>query len=503
MNAALTPIVCHRNSSRLSRRRLFEGAASWGALAFIQGCGYTSNYIYHPPYGNPLTIIPGPVTQASLTVTSISCGTIPPRFMGLSYEKSAMTYSYFHVSNRHLIALFRRLGDGVLRIGGGSVDQVMWTPDAKGTHLQVTPVEIKALAGFLQATGWLCLYGINFATSTPAQAAEEVAYAVSVLGSNLLGIEIGNEPDGYGLPGNFFAGNWTFEDYFARWNTFRSAIQQSAPNVAITGPAVAAGNHITTWTLPFGQEATAAEITLLTQHYYRDYYLADGGGSVASAAFLISPDSQLTGELTILNAGTQQLGIPYRISECNSFDNGGVPGISNSYASSLWVIDFLFDVALGGGTGVNMHGGGRSPGYTPIADDDGGVVEVRPEYYGLLLFSLAGPGTLLETQLAAGTVDATAYAVRTASGGLNLILVNKDTEQNLILSIATNQNIQSATLQTMTGASLAATSGVTIQGAAVNTDGSFFPASAGTLTPAGTQTTCFIPALTAALISIT
>jgi hypothetical protein len=423
--------------------------------------------------------------------------------MGLSYEKTAMTYSYFHESNQHLIALFRRLGDGVLRIGGASVDQVMWTPDATGTHFQVTPVEIKALAVFLHETGWLCLYGVNFATSTPAQAAEEVAYVVSVLGSNLLGIEIGNEPDEYGLPGSFFAGNWTFEDYFARWNMFRSAILQSAPNVAITGPAVAGGNHITTWTLPFGQQATAADITLLTQHYYRDYYSASGGAPTPTAAFLISPDSQLTSELAILDGGAQQLGIPYRISECNSFDNGGVPGVSNSYASSLWVIDFLFDVALGGGTGVNMHGGGRSPGYTPIADDDGGVVEARPEYYGLLLFALAGPGTLLETQLAAGTVDATAYAVRTASGGLNLVVVNKDTVQNMTLTIATNQNIQSATLQTMTGASLAATSGVTIQGATVNPDGSFFPASADTLTPAGTQTSCFIPALTAALISIT
>ena len=419
--------------------------------------------------------------------------------MGLSYEKSAMTYSYFHVSNRHLIALFRRLGDGVLRIGGGSVDQVMWTPDAAGTHLQVTPAEIKALAGFLQATGWLCLYGVNFATSTPAQAAEEVAYAVSVLGSNLLGIEIGNEPDEYGIPGNFFAGNWTFEDYLVRWNMFRSAILQSAPDVAITGPAAAGGNHITTWTLPFGQAVTAAEITLLTQHYYR----ASGGSPTATAAFLISPDSQLTGELTILNAGAQQLGIPYRISECNSFYSGGAPGVSNSYASSLWVIDFLFDVALGGGTGVNMHGGGRSPGYTPIADDSGGVIETRPEYYGLLLFTLAGPGTLLETQLSAGTADATAYAVRTMSGGLNLVVVNKDTLQNLILTIATNQNIQLATLQTMTGASLGATSGVTIQGATVNPDGTFFPSNPGTLTPAGTQTTCFIPALTAALISIT
>ena len=310
-----------------------------------------------------------------------------------------MTYSYFHPSNRHMIALFRLLGDGVLRIGGGSVDQVMWTTAAAGTHLQVTPVEIKALAGFLEATGWPCIYGVNFATSTPAQAAEEVAYAASVLGSNLLGIEIGNEPDEYGIPGNFFAGNWSFEDYLARWDVFRSAILQSAPKVAITGPAVAGGNHINSWTLPFGQETTAAEITLLTQHYYRDFY--SNGGS-PTAAFLVSPDSQLTGELAILNAGAQQLDIPYRIDECNSFDNGGVPGVSNSYASSLWVIDYLFDVALGRAAGVNLHGGGRSPGYTPIADDDGGVVEARPEYYGLLLFALAGQGTLLETQLLGG-----------------------------------------------------------------------------------------------------
>ena len=127
-----------------------------------------------------------------------------------------------------------------------------------------------------------------------------------------------------------------------------------------------------------------------------------------------------------MNAGAQQLGIPYRISECNSFNGGGAAGVSNSYASSLWLIDFLFDAALGGATGVNMHGGGQAPGYTPIADDSGAVIEARPEYYGLLFFSLAGAGTLLQTQLSAGSVDVTAYAVKTASGGLNLILVNKD-----------------------------------------------------------------------------
>jgi hypothetical protein len=125
--------------------------------------------------------------------------------------------------------------------------------------------------------------------------------------------------------------------------------------------------------------------------------------------------------------------------------------------------------------GINMQGGGNAAGYTAIADDSGDVIEVRPEYYGLLLFVLAGDGALLETQLSIGTVDASAYAVRKASGGVNLMVVNKDTLQNLTLTIETNQSIQTATQQTMTGPSLAAISGVTIQGAAVSKDGSFSP----------------------------
>jgi hypothetical protein len=417
----------------------------------------------------------------------------------LSYEKFAMTYAYFHASNHNLIALFRLLGPGVLRLGGGGADEVLWTSSSSGTHLQITASNVQDLAGFLKATGWLCLYGVNLATSTPALAAEEVACVVSALGSNLLGIELGNEPDEYGVAGNFFAGNWTFQNFLNRWNSFRSVILQAVPHVPMTGPATGGGNHISTWTLPFAEAVTPSELTLLTQHYYR----ANGASPTSSASYLISPDPQLTADLSLLNAGAGQLGLPYRISECNSFYNGGAASVSDSYASSLWVIDFLFNVALGGAVGVNMHGGGNGPGYTPIADDSGGVIGARPEYYGLLLFALAGSGTLLETELSVGSVDATAYAVRTPSGGLNLIVVNKDTLQNLPLTIQTNQNIRTATMRLMTGASLAATSAVTIQGATVNPNGSFTPATPTTLTFSTDQTTCHIPALSAALISIT
>lgn len=484
----------------MSRRRFLQGAASAAAFSLLPGCGYQSSPNSQAISGSDVDPPASAVVQSSLIVGTASLGTIPSRFMGLSYEKLAMTYGYFHPSNKNLIALFRLLGAGVLRLGGGSVDKLLWTTDVTSDHAHITSAEIKALAGFLEATGWLCIYGVNLATSTPALAAEEVAAAVSALGTNLFGIELGNEPDEYGTAGSFFPGDWTFEDYLSVWNSFHSAILQGTPNVPITGPATGGGNDIVSWTLALGQTLTPGELVLLTQHYYR----AAGYDPIATVPFLISPDTQLTGELSLLNAGAQKSGIPYRMSECNSFYHGGTPGVSNTYASSLWVIDFLFDVALGGATGVNLHGGGNAPGYTPIADDSGAVIEARPEYYGLLLFSLAGPGDLLQTQLSFdGAVYANAYAVQNASGGLNLIVVNKDELQSMNLTIETPQIIQTATLQTMTGSSLDALTGVTIGGATVNIDGSFAPARAETLTTSGNQTTCTIPALSAGLISIT
>ena len=161
-------------ASLLSRRRFLQGAASLAAFSSLSGCGYSSNYIYHAPSGNPFPLPSGPVVQGSLTVTR-TIGAIPSRFVGLSYEKLAMSYGYFHASNHNLIALFRRLGAGVLRIGGGAVDRLLWTSSGTGTHAQISSTNIKDLAGFLQATGWLCLYAINLATSTPALAAEEAA----------------------------------------------------------------------------------------------------------------------------------------------------------------------------------------------------------------------------------------------------------------------------------------------------------------------------------------
>jgi hypothetical protein len=496
----------------LTRRRILEGATSLAVASILPGCSNstTSSTPTTPtPAINPQPTPTGPFTQSSLTVSTTSAGSIGPAFAGLSYEKNTLYSPLFTASNSDLIALFKRLGASVLRVGGNSVDENVWNPTGPGqTSGQIAPTDVAALAAFVKATGWQILYGINLGGSatgvqTLALAAAEVAYAVQQFGSSLLGIEIGNECDLYGDTGSYYAGNWTLAKFEALWSQYRTAILATTPAAPITGP-VSAGN-ITTWTIPFGQYVTKTEITLLTQHYYR----ANGALPTSTDAYLITADPTLVNNLSELNTGAKSIGIPYRIAECNSFYNGGSSGVSDSYASSLWVIDYLFDCAQGGASGVNFHGGGNSAGYTPIANSGATIVAARPEYYGILLFTLAGTGTILTTSLTAGSLNATAYAVKTASGTTNLVLVNKDSTQNLSLTAQLPQTINSATLLQMTqstaGAapSLSATSGVTIQSATVNPDATFTPAAAYTLTTSGTQLTCYVPALTAVLISIT
>jgi len=499
--------------SALTRRDLLQGAATL-AVSSLLGCSSSSTApaTTTQPASNPQPTPASPITQASVSITATSAGSIGPAFAGLSYEKENLQESLFTATNADLIGLFKRLGPSVLRLGGNSVDKNVWTPNGRGQTVgQIAPSDVAAVAAFVKAAGWQCLYGINLGgaatgATTPALAAAEVAYAVQQFGSSLLGIEIGNECDEYGISGSFYAGNWSLSQFLTLWQQFRTAILATTPTAPITGPASASNEA--SWTVPFGQSVTKSEINLLTQHYYR----ANGQLATSTAAFLVTPDATLVKDLAILQAGAQLIGVPYRMSECNSFYNGGASGVSNSYASSLWVIDYLFNLAQGGASGANFHGGGNGTGYTPIADSSGTVVGARPEFYGILFFTLAGQGTLYQTQVSADSLNVTAYAVNSSSG-LSLVIVNKDPTQNLqvavTLPIGQTYTASSATLLAMTQLStgatapdLSATSGVTIQGAAVNPDGTFSPNPAYTLPLSGSQLTCYVAALSAALIQI-
>jgi uncharacterized protein (TIGR03437 family) len=438
------------------------------------------------------TALRGATTSAAtVTVTTKVLGAVGPGFAGLSYEKGQMANPFFSPLNANAIGLFKLIGPSLLRIGGNSVDKTTWTPNGKGrTSGLVAPSDIDALAGFLKATGWQVLYGVNLAQSTPALAAAEVAYAVQSLGPYLYGIEVGNEVDLYHSNG-YFPSTWGFSDYLTLWQSFVAAIRQLSPNVPLTGP-VAASN-VSGYVAPFAK-AEGKGVVLLSDHYYR------GNGQSASSTvdLLVSPDSSIVTQAKAMIAVSQSVDVPYRFAETNSFYNGGAPNVSDSYASALWVIDHLFACALNGAQGINLHGGGNSTGYTPIADSAGVVVGARPEFYGVTLFTLAGQGTLQQTTISAGGLNVTAYAIQALNGGLSIIINNKEQAQTLNVTLQLPQAAPSATLIQMTGPALDATTGILIQGAAIQPDGTFRPGPAALL-----STSAFsVSPLTAVLVQV-
>jgi hypothetical protein len=404
-----------------------------------------------------------------------------------------MALPFFTGKNTNAIALFKLLGKSVLSLGGLSVDNVQWTPNGAGqTAGQIAPSDVDALAAFLSATGWSVLYGVNLATSTPALAADEIAYATKALGSSLAGFHFGDGPDTYGAEYPNL-GTWDPAAFINLWTEFA----QASAGAPLVGPYLASTsvNDLNDWTAPFAA-AVSKQLTQLTQDYYR------GAGISASSTMdeLLAPDPNLTSLMGQLSSIAAQYKLPFRITETNSFYDGGAAGVSNAFGAALWAVDYLFLLAEAGAAGANIHSGGNNY-YTPIIDLQGAITGVSPEFYGLLLFVLAGAGQLRKTTISAGGVNATAYAVATA-GQLNVVIVNKDATQNLQVTLDAGQSISSANLLAMTGSSITATTGTAIQGAAVGADNSFTPGTAYGLQVSGNDVLAYVTAGSAALIQI-
>ena len=72
-------------------------------------------------------------------------------------------------------------------------------------------------------------------------------------------------------------------------------------------------------------------------------------------------------------------GLPFRLDELNSASCSGKTGVSDTFASALWVLDTLFDMAAVGVDGVNFHalpGAAYEPfTFTPARRD---MERVRP-----------------------------------------------------------------------------------------------------------------------------
>ncbi|MDE1163143.1 MAG: hypothetical protein PW792_14565 [Acidobacteriaceae bacterium] len=391
--------------------------------------------------------------------------TIPRDMIGLSYEITQLGDPYFFsAKNKELIHVFQTLSpSGVLRLGGNTSEFTYFAssegvrppaysplPTQPKSLTAITPKALHHLRAFLEKTGWSCIYGLNLGLGTPERAAEEAEVVSRILGPRLKYLQIGNEANNY-VRYQLRPASWGPEIFMEQWSDFAKAILARLPHAKLGGPDMAADPA---WVYPFAEKFSSGfgkSLVELTDHFY-----AEGPpGIPASDIDHLLHNLKVEKEIDVMKTAGTRTRLPYRMTEVNSCYQGGQPGVSDTFASTLWGGDLTLKLISEGFSGVNFHGGsskeikaslgGVLPGdssakkgaddsyYTPIAGTSALGYTVRPIFQGMAMAAHAAGCTLLETACTDPRIRA--YGVQTVTG-LEVLQFNMSREPvQLVLNV--------------------------------------------------------------------
>jgi hypothetical protein len=419
---------------------------------------------------------------------------VPYGFLGLSFEFQAVR-AYAGSDPTHvnpvLKQLIRNLSPGqapVLRIGGDSTD-VSYAP-SPGVRpppyvaYELTPSWMATTGALARQLGARMIMGLNLAADDPALAAAEARGYIKALGRRAIeALEIGNEPNIYsrltvyhtllGIPLHARPRSFGYPAFRRQFN----AVAAASPHLELAGPALDVGPTPKkgSWVNSMPDLLRRdRRLQIMTVHRYplRNCYVPPSSLQFPTVAHLLSRYST-AGLAASLH---RWLGIAHRqhrhlrVDELNSVACRGKQGISDTFASSLWVTDALFSLLHAGVDGVNMHTLPRSSYELFEFSHAGGRWGswVRPVYYGLQLFAQAAPpgSRLLKLpRLGGGSSVLSAWATRAADRIDRLVLIDKDPSRPERVTLRPPPGTpQGATLERLQARSLQSRSGVTLGG---------------------------------------
>jgi hypothetical protein len=433
--------------------------------------------------GSALTLFgsrPAPAQAAAdraasrLATVSVETGTlggfIPADFMGFSVEVSTLgqgigafagdvapanatepaeqaVYALGHpgAPNEGFFHFMRAMGPGILRLGGNSQDNSCWdrgrAPHPEGCEAALDSGDLRLFAQAARAGGWHLIVGINLKQNSPSWALSEVAEGVAreIPAELVFAIEPGNEPDLFTRtpyrPRTYSPADQV-QDFLGYLSAFQA--DPAARPYALVGPATCCGWRNAHDLGVFVDGVGRENLKWVTVH---NYSATTCGGQTVSIARLLSRElmDQFNNEARPLVAVARERGLPIAMAETNSASCGGMPGVSNAFAATLWGLDFAFSQAEDGFANVDFHfsyrpGGGSS--YNPIDSygrkDAAGRWHYRnvaePLFYAMYLFSRNAAGGRLLPATVESPANVRAYAVTRCAGcAVSVFVLNKDT----------------------------------------------------------------------------
>jgi hypothetical protein len=423
------------------------------------------------PAGPPTLLrIGGPATRQS----------IPPGFLGLSLEYWAVP-DYAGPNPRRVNGVFVQLvrnltgSAPVLRIGGVTSDNTWWptrgVPRPAGVVFGLTRRWIRTIGAVAARLDARLILGINLEADSPRVAAAEARALVAGVGrKRVQALELGNEPELYGsfdwgisgAPGR--PDGWDF----AAFDHDFAQIARALPDLPLAGPVTGRPSWFA-YTRRFLSDQPRVAVVTLHRYPLQQCFLSPSQIHYPSIPHLLAAANSrgLADSVAAAVKVAHARHVVLRVDEMNTLSCGEAPAVTNSFASALWSLDVLFEMARVGVDGINLH---TFPGassqlftFTRVHRRWRGTAE--PDYYGLALFAQAAPaGARLLKVAATRNPGLKIWAARAPDGTINVVVINEGTRVGVIALRAPAGARGPGTLERLQAPSLTATRRVTLAG---------------------------------------
>jgi hypothetical protein len=295
-----------------------------------------------------------------------------------------------------------------------------------------------------------------------------VEHGQTILGSNLLGFQAGNEPDLYAAHGHR-PSTYSQFDYFGEIGTL---VQQVANDSAISNknnlfivPSIqVTWTPESVWNTGIVSSYSNSLYALAVERYPDDncaaLYPSLGAPQNPQDIFINylqhNASTGLVSSYVNSSAFAQQNGKPFIMFETNTASCSGFPGISNSFGAALWALDWSMTMAYNNFTAALFHVGGQNAYYnlfTPPPSNQtkyGAEWTVGPVYYSALVMAeVLGPHNASQVSDITQNINTPIYAIYENGAPTKLALFNFVTDPtgastyNAVISIGGGSTGQS------------------------------------------------------------
>ncbi|WP_427018367.1 hypothetical protein ACQCSX_07390 [Pseudarthrobacter sp. P1] len=422
-----------------------------------------------------------PVDATTIKVEDKGVGeSLPDWLMGLSIDTDFLNDNRLDPTGSDLAAMLKRLDKPVIRFGGQSVDRrFFWTstdepipnwtlnPAYKGDKrpiVKVQPADLERLKRLLDASDGKVVLSADMGHFDPARNADLAANAEKILGDRLLGISLGNEPNGYNRtmsPYYTLRGpSWSFEDWAKEAAQVADAMVKAAPGVKIVGPEV----YSNEWWKKFA-DAKLPNIGAMSYHHY-PLNICPKDGDPLTPSIERAMSRSLADSSTAYSEAAVKVGksanIPTWLTETGISTCAGANETTRKHVSGLSIVNYSLSAAQAGVSQIDLHSTldackGGAP-LSPVCDagtlkDPAGQFHMQPVYYGMMLVGNIGSGEFQKVDTA-GDEDIYGYAVKHADGSMSVAIVNQNdptTSAQAPITITLPQAAATGTMTQMTG----------------------------------------------------